>query len=149
MAQPREDPTLRLTGRRSGKRELNDASPRVSPRSTRNRCGEAAEWPRTRHGSRVAADRDDAGTSSGMAIVGARERAASGRPRLIRVRGEAGIGKSRLVMDAMDRARAAGSALLHGTCLDLEGEGLPYLPVVAAFRNYVRSTPPEQAIEMF
>ena len=70
MAQPREDPTLRLTGRRSGKRELNDASPRVSPRSTRNRCREAAEWPGTRHGSRVAADRDDAGTSSGMAIVG-------------------------------------------------------------------------------
>src|SRR5262245_18993775 len=82
-------------------------------------------------------------------IDAAMERAASGHPVLMIVRGEAGIGKSRLVAEAMERVRARGSTVLHGTCLDLEGEGLPYLPVVASFRNYVRSTPRERAIQVF
>ncbi len=74
----------------------------------------------------------------------ARETAATGRPVIVLIRGEAGIGKTRLVDEAVMRARAAGSPVLHGACLDLEGEGLPYLPFVEALRQLVRSMPPDQ-----
>jgi DNA-binding CsgD family transcriptional regulator/tetratricopeptide (TPR) repeat protein len=70
------------------------------------------------------------------------EVAAQGRPVLVLVRGEAGIGKSRLVREAIERARAGGSAVLHGACLDLGGDGLPYLPFVEALRGLARETPP-------
>ena len=70
--------------------------------------------------------------------------AAGGRPVLLLVRGEAGIGKSRLVREAIARARGRGSAVLHGACLDLGGEGLPYLPVVEALRGLARETPPDR-----
>ena len=78
----------------------------------------------------------------------ARERAATGRPAIVIVRGEAGIGKTRLVGDAIDRATSAGSLILHGACLDLAGEGLPYLPFVEALRNFVRATPTDRAIAL-
>jgi DNA-binding CsgD family transcriptional regulator len=81
-------------------------------------------------------------------IDAARAAAAEGRPQIVIVRGEAGIGKTRLVGDAIGRAREAGSQILHGACLDLEGEGLPYLPLVEALRNYVRSTPRDRALEV-
>jgi DNA-binding CsgD family transcriptional regulator/tetratricopeptide (TPR) repeat protein len=68
--------------------------------------------------------------------------AAAGRPRLIVVRGEAGIGKSRLVDEAAARARAAGSPLLLGACLDIGEGGLPYLPVAEALRGLARSLDP-------
>jgi DNA-binding CsgD family transcriptional regulator/tetratricopeptide (TPR) repeat protein len=70
--------------------------------------------------------------------------AAAGTPVLLLVRGEAGIGKSRLVREAVARAHARGSRVLHGGCLDLGGEGFPYLPVVEALRALARETPPEQ-----
>ena len=71
----------------------------------------------------------------------ARALAAEGRPVIAIVRGEAGIGKTRFVADAIDRATAAGSPILHGACLDLEGEPLPYLPFVEALRTLVQFTP--------
>ncbi len=67
--------------------------------------------------------------------------AAIGRPVLVLVRGEAGIGKSRLVREAIARARSQGSAILHGACLDLGGDGIPYLPIVEALRGLARETP--------
>jgi DNA-binding CsgD family transcriptional regulator len=70
--------------------------------------------------------------------------AAAGAPVLLLVRGEAGIGKSRLVREAVARARARGSPVLHGACLDLGGEGFPYLPVVEALRGLARETSPKQ-----
>ncbi|MGI9029589.1 MAG: ATP-binding protein, partial [Ilumatobacteraceae bacterium] len=53
-----------------------------------------------------------------------------GRPRAVVVQGEAGIGKSRLVAEVLDRARYRGAAVLLGRC----GEDLdvPYLPLVSA-----------------
>ena len=78
----------------------------------------------------------------------ARERAAAGRPVIVVLRGEAGIGKTRLIGDAIERARSAGSPILHGACLDLAGEGLPYLPFVEATRNFVRTTARDRAIEL-
>jgi DNA-binding CsgD family transcriptional regulator/tetratricopeptide (TPR) repeat protein len=76
----------------------------------------------------------------------AREHAAEGRPGIVIVRGEAGIGKTRLVEETIDRSRAEGSPILRGACLDLQGEGLPYLPFVEAIRNFVRTTPRDAAI---
>jgi DNA-binding CsgD family transcriptional regulator/tetratricopeptide (TPR) repeat protein len=66
------------------------------------------------------------------------------RPVLVLVRGEAGIGKSRLVREAIARARSAGSTVLHGACLDLGGDGLPYLPFVEALRGLARERSPEE-----
>ncbi|TMC60504.1 MAG: LuxR family transcriptional regulator, partial [Chloroflexi bacterium] len=77
-------------------------------------------------------------------IERALDAAAGGRPVLLLVRGEAGIGKSRLVREAIARARGRGSAVLHGACLDLGGEGLPYLPLVEALRGLARETPPDR-----
>ena len=71
-------------------------------------------------------------------IEAVRERAASGQPQVVVVRGEAGIGKSRLVDEVAGRARVAGDRVLHGTCLDLDGDGVPYLPIVSALRGVVR-----------
>ncbi|HET7703052.1 MAG TPA: AAA family ATPase [Candidatus Limnocylindrales bacterium] len=81
-------------------------------------------------------------------IARALEVAASGRPVLVVIRGEAGIGKSRLVHEAIARARAAGSPILHGACLELDGDGLPYLPLVEALRGLVRDTPPARLTEL-
>jgi DNA-binding CsgD family transcriptional regulator/tetratricopeptide (TPR) repeat protein len=71
-----------------------------------------------------------------------------GQPILVLVRGEAGIGKSRLVREAIQRARREGSAVLHGACLDLGGDGLPYLPFVEAMRTLVRETPRQLLLEL-
>ncbi|HEU4572036.1 MAG TPA: AAA family ATPase [Candidatus Limnocylindrales bacterium] len=70
-------------------------------------------------------------------IEAVRERAAAGQPQVVIVRGEAGIGKSRLVDEVAARARAAGDRVLHGTCLDLDGDSVPYLPIVGALRGVV------------
>ncbi len=76
-------------------------------------------------------------------IERARRAAAEGRPQIVIVRGEAGIGKSRLIEEALARARAHGDAVLHGACLDLDEDGLPYLPVIAAMRGLARTIPAE------
>src|SRR3954471_12966193 len=70
--------------------------------------------------------------------------AAAGAPVLLLVRGEAGIGKSRLVREAVARARTRGSRVLHGSCLDLGGDGFPYLPVVEGLRGLARETSQEE-----
>jgi predicted ATPase len=70
--------------------------------------------------------------------------AASGRPQILFVTGEAGIGKSRLVREAIDRARGGGSPILHGSCLDIGQGWLPYLPVVEALRGLARDLSPDR-----
>src|SRR5436309_8791440 len=70
--------------------------------------------------------------------------AAEGRPQLLIVLGEAGIGKTWLSREAISRARAAGSHVLAGSCLDIAGGGLPYLPVAEALRGLARSATPEE-----
>ncbi|MBA2720070.1 MAG: AAA family ATPase, partial [Chloroflexi bacterium] len=81
-------------------------------------------------------------------IERALDAAAAGQPTLVVVRGEAGIGKSRLVREAIERARAGGSAILHGACLDLGGDGLPYLPLVEALRGLARETPADRLADL-
>jgi DNA-binding CsgD family transcriptional regulator/tetratricopeptide (TPR) repeat protein len=68
--------------------------------------------------------------------------AAAGRPSLVFVAGESGVGKTRILDEAARRARAAGGRLLSGDCVEL-GEGeLPYAPIVAALRPLARDGDP-------
>jgi DNA-binding CsgD family transcriptional regulator/tetratricopeptide (TPR) repeat protein len=70
--------------------------------------------------------------------------AAAGHPRIVLVGGEAGVGKTRLVREATERARAAGSRILFGSCLDIGDGGLPYLPMAEALRGLARMVPPDE-----
>jgi DNA-binding CsgD family transcriptional regulator/tetratricopeptide (TPR) repeat protein len=68
--------------------------------------------------------------------------AAAGRPSLVFVAGESGVGKTRILDEAARRTRAAGGRLLSGDCVEL-GEGdLPYAPIVAALRPLARDGDP-------
>ena len=60
--------------------------------------------------------------------------AAAGHGGTVLVAGDAGIGKTRLVAELGERARAAGAQMLVGRCIDLIGAEVPYLPVAEAIR---------------
>jgi predicted ATPase len=76
------------------------------------------------------------------ALSAAFDAAVSGRAATALVGGEAGVGKSRLVGELADQARAAGARVVAGHCLDLEEGGLPYGPFVDAARAIGRGDPP-------
>src|SRR5215207_10673146 len=63
------------------------------------------------------------------------ERAEQGRPQLVLLAGEAGVGKSRLLLEFADQAQRRGSRILAGGCVELGDIGLAYLPVVDALRG--------------
>jgi predicted ATPase len=63
------------------------------------------------------------------------ERAEQGRPRLVLLAGEAGVGKTRLLLEFADQARRRGARVLAGGCVELGDIGLAYLPVVDALRG--------------
>jgi len=63
------------------------------------------------------------------------ERAGQGRPQLVLVAGDAGVGKTRLLTEFADRARQRGSRVLVGGCVELGDIGLAYLPIVDALRG--------------
>ena len=72
--------------------------------------------------------------------------AADGRPSLVLVAGESGVGKTRLLAELMDRARDGGALVLAGETVGFGGEAeLPYLPLVAALRPLARSGGPALA----
>ena len=67
------------------------------------------------------------------------ERAAGGSPTFMLVGGEAGIGKSRLVREFAERARARGGLVLDGGCVSLGSEeGLSFAPIAEALRGLLR-----------
>jgi ATP/maltotriose-dependent transcriptional regulator MalT len=49
--------------------------------------------------------------------------------------GEAGVGKTRLVTEFAERAAGSGWRVLVGHCLELGESGLPFAPIVEAFRD--------------
>jgi DNA-binding SARP family transcriptional activator len=55
---------------------------------------------------------------------------------LVVVSGEAGLGKTRLVQEALAYARQRDIAVLEGRCFEMEG-GLPYEPFTQALRGYL------------
>jgi len=61
-------------------------------------------------------------------LTAALERAVAGKPTGLLMSGDAGVGKSRLVAEATERAAAAGFTVLVGRCLDTAESALPYLP---------------------
>src|SRR3954451_16400371 len=77
-------------------------------------------------------------------LTTALERAVEGTPTVALLGGEAGVGKTRLVEEAAERARAAGTRVLTGSCIELGGEGLPFGPLAHAFRMLMRDTSPEE-----
>ncbi|MFL6286890.1 MAG: AAA family ATPase [Actinomycetes bacterium] len=60
-----------------------------------------------------------------------------GRSRVVLVGGEAGIGKSRLVEELINRAD--GTTALLGACVDLGDDALPFAPFAVALREPMRS----------
>jgi DNA-binding CsgD family transcriptional regulator len=74
----------------------------------------------------------------------ARRRAADG-PTVVVVGGEAGVGKTRLVDEFVQRCRAADERVLIGGCIELGEEGVPFAPVVQALRTVLRGIEPEMA----
>jgi DNA-binding CsgD family transcriptional regulator len=62
-------------------------------------------------------------------------RAVAGSPATVVVAGEAGVGKTRLVLELAREAEAAGAVVLVGGCLDVGGATLPYAPLAEALRS--------------
>jgi tetratricopeptide (TPR) repeat protein len=71
------------------------------------------------------------------------DRAEQEQPQLVLLAGDAGMGKTRLLLEFADRARRRGSRVLVGGCVELGDIGLAYLPVVDALRGLVDD--PEEA----
>src|SRR5215218_5313847 len=63
------------------------------------------------------------------------DRAEQGRPQVVLLAGEAGVGKTRLLLEFADRAGRRGMRVLAGGCVELGDIGLAYLPVVDALRG--------------
>jgi DNA-binding CsgD family transcriptional regulator/tetratricopeptide (TPR) repeat protein len=73
---------------------------------------------------------------------------AQGSPGLLLIAGEAGVGKSRLVQEFATRVGDRAQVLL-GRCIQLRGGGLPYGPIVDAFRPLTRELSPGELDELF
>lgn len=66
--------------------------------------------------------------------------AAEGRPAVVLLGGDAGVGKTRLLAQVVSEA-PEGTTVLRGGCVDLGDVGLPYLPFVEAFADLARELP--------
>ncbi|MFG2109859.1 helix-turn-helix transcriptional regulator [Micromonospora chersina] len=64
--------------------------------------------------------------------------AVAGSAVTVLVSGEAGVGKSRLLREFAERARAGDARVLCGSCIDLGAGDLPYAPLIEAVRRLVR-----------
>jgi DNA-binding CsgD family transcriptional regulator len=84
----------------------------------------------------------DAELSQLLALLDA---AAAGQPVVTLVSGDAGVGKTRLVTELADRARAQGFTVLAGHCAEL-GDAVPYLPLADALRDATTGPSPGGAL---
>src|SRR6185437_3827995 len=75
------------------------------------------------------------------ALDAALSRAAAGQSAAVRLGGDAGMGKSRLVAEFEQRARDTGAEVLVGQCVELADGELPYGAVVAALRPLATGSP--------
>lgn len=72
--------------------------------------------------------------------------ARAGEFRVVLVAGEAGIGKSRLVAEFLDRS--TDIQVMVGACLPLEYASLPYAPIIDALHGLVHAVPAPQLDEL-
>jgi DNA-binding CsgD family transcriptional regulator len=70
--------------------------------------------------------------------------ALSGRPGVVLLAGEPGIGKTRLAEETVIRAHLRGAQVLWGRCRDLAEGAPPYWPWVEIIRDYARTHDPRQ-----
>jgi predicted ATPase len=75
------------------------------------------------------------GAAEAAQLRAALERAAAGQPLIVVVAGEAGIGKTRLVTELLERVRADKGLALAGGCLDVGDGVLAYAPLAEALRS--------------
>ena len=75
-------------------------------------------------------------------------RAASGQGQAVGIVGEAGVGKSRLLLEFLNVLPREGFNYLEGRCLHYGG-AMPYLPILDIFRSFVgiKEGDPEIAVE--
>ncbi len=82
-------------------------------------------------------------------LAAAYARATEGRPSMVLIAGEAGVGKSRLVAELVSAVGEAGGSAAIGGCLDLGEGGLPYAPFTEALRIIHRSSDAAAVDEVF
>ena len=83
------------------------------------------------------------GRRSELALLEAAvQRASDGRPVVIVLAGEAGVGKSRLVAELAARAGDSGARVLVGHGVELGEVGVPFAPVVEALRRLAADAAP-------
>jgi DNA-binding CsgD family transcriptional regulator/tetratricopeptide (TPR) repeat protein len=63
------------------------------------------------------------------------DRAEHGRPQVVLLAGDAGVGKTRLLLEFADGLGRRGVGVLAGGCVELGDIGLAYLPIVDALRG--------------
>ncbi|MGY1438206.1 ATP-binding protein [Streptomyces reniochalinae] len=76
------------------------------------------------------------------ALTEALARAEAGTPQALLLGGEAGVGKTRLLEEFLERARALGGITTLGGCLELGADGLPFAPFTTALRGLRRAVDP-------
>src|SRR5215216_3740593 len=79
-------------------------------------------------------------------LLAALEGAEQGRPAMVLVDGDAGVGKTRLLAELADQAQRRGGQVLVGGCLEVGDVGLPYVPVVAALRGFAAEVDHEERV---
>ncbi|HEY5986823.1 MAG TPA: AAA family ATPase, partial [Streptosporangiaceae bacterium] len=75
-----------------------------------------------------------AGTGELRRLLGLLDAAAGGQPAQALISGDAGAGKTRLVMELQAEAARRGFTVLSGRCAEL-GDSIPYLPLADALRE--------------
>lgn len=89
-------------------------------------------------------ERPFVGRAADVAVVrGALEDAVAGRGSFLLVSGDAGVGKSRLVAEALATAADVGAVVLSGQCLDLQPPP-PYQPIVDHVDAVRRALPEDE-----
>jgi DNA-binding CsgD family transcriptional regulator len=68
--------------------------------------------------------------------------AAAGRPQMVFLAGESGVGKTRLLRELTVAAEESGARVLGGACIELGEDELPYAPLVGALRPLQRGDDP-------
>lgn len=80
-------------------------------------------------------------------LLSTADSAESGHPALILIGGEAGVGKSRLVEEAVARLRAGNWLVIEGGAVALGEDGIPFGPIVEALRSLARQVDPDVIAE--